>query len=342
MAVEIRVSTDRMSGPQKAAIMLMSIDEESSAAFVKQLQEPEIERLAREIANLGSVSAEMGEAVLLEAQELVTGGYNPPVGGVEGARRLLGRAVGNDQSRRILDRVKQSFPIFGGFAGLQKVNPQQLSKFILGEHPQTVALILAHLNPSSASLLLTQLPDDMRADVLMRMASMEDIPPDVIDRVSGFIDQRIKSLGGAKQETRGGLRSVADLFNRLDRGVSRPTLELIESSSPDMAVAIRNLMFVFDDLVHVEDNGVREIVNRADRKTLVVALKGASEDVRQRFFQNMAKRAADLLREEMEVLGAVRLREVEKAQHDIVGIARKMEEEGAITLGGAAGEPYVV
>lgn len=342
MAVEIRVSADRISGPQKAAIMLMSIDEESSAAFVKSLQEPEIEKLAREIAALGAVSPEVGEAVLLETQKLVSGGYKPAIGGVEGAKRLLGRAVGNDQSRRILDRVKQSFPIVGGFAGLQKVNPQQLSKFILGEHPQTVALILAHLNPSSASLLLTQLPDDMRADVLMRMASMEDIPPDVIDRVSGFIDQRIKSLGGSKQETRGGLRSVADLFNRLDRGVSRPTLELIETSSPDMAVAIRNLMFVFDDLVHVEDNGVREIVNRAERKTLVVALKGASEDVRQRFFQNMAKRAADLLREEMEVLGAVRLREVEKAQHEIVGIARKMEEEGAITLGNAAGEPYVV
>jgi flagellar motor switch protein FliG len=338
----VEAPADRMSGPQKAAIMLMSLDEQASASLFKHFQESEIEKLAREIANLGAVPAEIGEAVLLEVQELISGGYMPAAGGVEGARRLLGRAVGNDQSRRILDRIKHSFPVVSGFAGLQKVNPQQLSKFILGEHPQTVALILAHLNPSSASLLLTQLPDDMRADVLMRMASMEDIPPDVINRVSGFIDQRLKSLGGVKQEARGGLRSVADLFNRLDRSVSRPTLEHIESTSPDMAVAIRNLMFVFDDLVHVEDNGIREIVNRAERKTLIVALKGASEDVRQRFFQNMSKRAAEMLREEMEVLGAVRLREVEKSQHEVVGIARKLEEEGAITLGGAAGEPYVV
>jgi flagellar motor switch protein FliG len=218
----------------------------------------------------------------------------------------------------------------------------QLSKFILGEHPQTIALILAHLNAGSAAQLVTQLPDELRADVLMRMASIEEIPPEVIGRISSVIDQRLKSLGGATREQHGGVRAVAELFNRLDRGVSQPTLERIESESQDLAVQIRNLMFVFEDLLTIEDTGIREIVNRADKKVLTVALKGASEDIRQRFLGNMSKRAAELLKEEMEIMGAVRLRDVEKAQHDIVAIARKLEEEGLITTGAGAGEPYVV
>src|SRR5262249_35985472 len=155
----------------------------------------------------------------------------------------------------------------------------------------------------SAAQLITQLPDELRADVLMRMASIEDISPDVISRISGVIDQRLKTLGGPSREQRGGVRAVAELFNRLDRSVSQPALERIESDSPDMAVQIRNLMFVFDDLGTVEDNGIREIVNRADKKVLTVALKGASEDIRNRFFQNMSKRACELLKEEMELMG---------------------------------------
>jgi len=237
--------------------------------------------------------------------------------------------------------VIKSFHATAGFAGLEKANPQQLSKFILGEHPQTIALILAHLNAGSAALLVSQLPEDIRADVLMRMATLEEISPEVISRISNVIDQRLKSLGGPTREQRGGVRAVAELFNRLDRSVSQAALEHIERDSPDMAVQIRNLMFVFDDLTTIEDNGIREIVNRADKKSLTVSLKGASEEIRQRFFKNMSKRAADLLIEEMELMGAVRLRDVEKAQHEIVGIARKLEEEGLITTGAGAGEPYV-
>lgn len=331
----------RLTGVGKAAIVLMSLDDAASSAIFKHLDEGEIERVTREVASIGHVSAEIGESVLTEVQQLALTVSTISTGGVENARRLLAKSLGPEQARRILDRVLHSLPAQGAFAALERVNSQQLSKFILGEHPQTVALVLAHLNPTSAAELLTQLPDDMRADVLMRMANLGDIPPDVIARISGFIDQRLRALGGPSHDQRGGVKAVADLFNRLDRSVSRPALEHIESAAPDMAVAIRNLMFVFDDLVHVEDAGIREIANRADRKEMMTALKGANDEIRQRFFQNMSKRAADLMKEEMEVMGAVRVRDVEKAQRDVLNVARKLEEDGLIVLGTPDGEPYV-
>jgi flagellar motor switch protein FliG len=334
-------SPEVLTGVRKAAIVVLALGEEHSAKLFKFMQEDEIERVVREVAAMGSVSPEVGERVLDEFHQLSSASDYIATGGVENARRLLTKSLGPDLSRRILDRVIKSFHATAGFATLEKANPQQLSKFILGEHPQTIALILAHLNAGSAAQLVSQLPEDMRADVLMRMASLEEISPEVISRISNVIDQRLKSLGGPTREQRGGVRAVAELFNRLDRSVSQAALEHIERDSPDMAVQIRNLMFVFDDLTTIEDNGIREIVNRADKKSLTISLKGASEEIRQRFFKNMSKRAADLLIEEMELMGAVRLRDVEKAQHEIVAIARKLEEEGLITTGAGAGEPYV-
>ena len=330
-----------LTGVRKAAIVVMALGEEHTAKVFKFLQEDEIERLAREVAVLGTVSPETNLAVLDEFHHMAEATEYVTSGGVDHARRLLSKSLGADVSRRILDRVMKSFSSSAGFASLEKTNPQQLSKFILAEHPQTIALIMVHLNAGSAAQIVTQLPDDLRADVLMRMASIEDISPEVISRISTVIDQRLKSLGGPKREQHGGLRSVAELFNRLDRSISQSALERIDAQSPEMAVSIRNLMFVFDDLKSVEDNGIREIVNRAAKKTLTIALKGASEEIRGRFFNNMSKRAADLLREEMEMMGAVRLRDVEKAQHEVVAVARKLEEEGVITTGAGAGEPYV-
>jgi flagellar motor switch protein FliG len=333
-------ATATINGTRKAAIAFMVLGEEGASSVFRYLHEDEIERVAREIASLGSVPPELGEQVLSELNSSATASYVAS-GGVDQARRLLSKSLGPDHSRRILDRIVHSLHTTAGFASLERANPEQLSKFILGEHPQTTALILAHLNPGSAAQLLEQLPDDLRVDVLLRMANLGDIPPDVIARISGVIEQRLRGLGGPTREQRGGVRAVAELFNCLERGVSRPTLERIEMIAPDTATSIRNLMFVFEDLVHVEETGIREIVTRAEKKTLTIALKGSSEEIRVRFFGNMAKRAVDLMKEEMDMLGAVRLREVEKAQHEIVAIARKLEEEGVITLGAGAGEAYV-
>jgi flagellar motor switch protein FliG len=332
----------QLSGVRKAAILVAALGEAPASLICRHLREEEIERLAHEVAQLGPIPPDMGERVLTEFHELATAAEFVNQGGVDYARKLLERTLGGEESRRVLERLTRQFKSTAGFVQLERADPQQLSKFILGEHPQTIALILAHLHPNNAAELVSLLPEDIRVDVLTRMANLDEISPDVIAQISALIDQRLMTLGRGSREQRGGIRAVAELFNRLDRGVSKTVLETIETDSPDLAVSIRNLMFVFDDLRHVEDTGLREIIQRADKKALAVALKGASEDIRGRFFSNMSKRAADMLKEEMDVLGAIRLREVEKAQQEVVGIARKLEEEGLITTGAAAGEAYVV
>jgi flagellar motor switch protein FliG len=331
-----------MSGLRKAAIVMLLLGEEATSEVFKHLSEDEIELVAKEMAALGQVQSHVTETVLDEfhqsagAMEFITRGD------IEYAKRVLKKSVGEEAAKRLIERVLRQFQSTAGFTSIEKADPEQLSKFILGEHPQTIALILAHLHPGNAAQLIALLPDAMRADVLTRMASLDDISPDVVSRISSVIETRLRTLGGPSREQHGGVRAVAELFNRLERTVSGPVLEAIEAKRPELAVSIRNLMFVFDDLVHVDDNGMREIVTRADKKALTVALKGASEEIRERFFKNMSNRAAQMLREEMEVLGAVRLRDVEKAQQDIVAIARKLEEEGLIVTGAAAGEAYVV
>jgi flagellar motor switch protein FliG len=330
-----------ISGLRKAAIVTLLLGEEATAEVFRHLNEEEIEKLATEMAALGQVPQATGEKVLEEFHQTIIAADYIAQGDVDYARRVLSKTLGQEAARRIMDRVLRSFQSTAGFTSLEKADPQQLSKFILGEHPQTIALILAHLNPSSAASLVTLLPDSLRVDVLTRMASLEDISPDVITRISSVIETRLKTLGGPSLEQHGGVRAVAELFNRLERTVSTPVLEAIEAKRPELAVSIRNLMFVFEDLLNVDDNGLREIVQRADKKALTVALKGASEEIRVRFFGNMSKRAAEMLKEEMDVMGAVRLRDVEKAQQDIVAIARKLEEEGLISTGAAAGEAYV-
>ncbi|HET9011913.1 MAG TPA: flagellar motor switch protein FliG [Gemmatimonadaceae bacterium] len=331
-----------MSGLRKAAIVALMIGEDASASIFKHLSEDEIETLLSEMAALGRISSKMGEQVLEEFHQTAVAAEHVARGDIEFAKRVLVKSFGPDTARRMIDRVMRAFQSNAGFASLERADPQQLSKFILGEHPQTIALILAHLQPANAAQLATLLPEELRVEVLTRMASLEDISPDVVSRISSVIEVRLKALGGPSREQHGGVRAVAELFNRLERTVSTPVLEAIEEARPELAVSIRNLMFVFDDLLHVDDNGMREIIQRADKKGLTVALKGASDEIRQRFFINMSKRAGEMLREEMEVLGAVRLRDVEKAQQEVVAIARKLEEEGLISTGAAAGEAYVV
>lgn len=334
--------TDTLNGVRKAAILTVLLGEQASGELFKHLNEEEIEMIGREVALLGPVTATTAADVLEEFHQMWKAAEYVTKGGVEFASKLLTRSLGPENAARILDRVVKTFESSKAFTGLEKADPQQLSKFIQSEHPQTIALILAHLKPGPAAQLMQSLPEDLRVEVVTRMANLDEISPEVISRISSVIEQRLKSLGASSShESYGGIRAVAELLNRIDRSISQPVLEAIESQTPDLAVSIRHLMFVFDDLLHVDDNALREIVQRADKKTLTVALKGTSEDIRNRFFQNMSKRAVDMIREEIELLGAVRLREVEKAQQEVVGIARKLEEEGLLQTGAAAGEPYV-
>ncbi|MCC6163562.1 MAG: flagellar motor switch protein FliG [Acidobacteria bacterium] len=341
-ALAPRTGAGDLNGIRKAAILTVLIGEEASGALFKHLNEEEIEAIAREIALLGPVSAATATDVLEEFHQMWRAAEYVTKGGVDYASKLLSQSLGADLAKRVLDQVVKNVKSTRAFTGLERADPQQLSKFIQSEHPQTVALILAHLKPVAASQLMQSLPEELRVEVVTRMANLEEISPDVISRISAVIEQRLKSLGGTpSHESYGGIRAVAELLNHIDRSISQSVLEVIETQTPDLAVSIRHLMFVFDDLLHVDDNALREIVQRADKKVLTVALKGTSEEMRNRFFQNMSKRAVDMIREEIELLGAVRLREVEKAQQDVVGIARKLEEEGLLQTGAAAGEPYV-
>jgi flagellar motor switch protein FliG len=330
-----------VSGARKAAIALMVLGEEGSSSVFRYLHEDEIEKVAREIATIGNVPPEVGEEVLSELSSASATSTGVTAGGIDQARRLLTKTLGPDHTRRILDKIVQSLHSSAGFASLERVNPEQLSRFFLSEHPQTTALILAHLSAASAAQLLAQLPEELRTEVLLRLTTLGEIPPDVIARISGVIEQKLRGLVGPSRTQRGGVRAVAEIFNCLDRRVGRPALERLDSVAPETASAIRNLMFVFDDLAGVDQTGIREILARADKKTLTLALKGASDAVRRLVFANMSKRAVDLMKEEMDMLGAVRLREVEKAQQEIVAIARTLEEEGVLTLGGGADDGFV-
>lgn len=329
------------SGITKAAIVALMLGEEASAAIFRHMNESEVELLAQEMAELGPVPGDMVERVLVEFHQAVVAPVQGTRGGVDYTRRVLSRSVGEPASRAIMERVQKAFQSNAGFAAIDRTDPNQLSKFVAGEHPQTIALILARLNPGNAAQLITTLPETMRVDVLTRMAHIEEISPDVVTRVSDVIESRIKSLAGPTMEQSGGLRAVADLFNRLDRSVSAPVLEALEEDRPELAVSIRNLMFVFDDFATLDDTAMREIVPRVDRKDLVIALKGASEDLRRKFLGNMSKRAAEMVREEMDVLGAVKLKDVEKGQQNIVAVARGLEDEGVISMVGGSGEAYV-
>jgi len=331
-----------MTGVRKAAVVLLAVGEDASAEVFKHLNEGEIELLAREMAALGQVPPRETEKVMEEFHATAVAADLLVRGDEEFPRRVLTRTVGPEAARRILDRVQHSYQSTAGFASLERADPQQLSKFIIGEHPQTIALILAHMQPANAAQLIALLPTGLRVDVLGRMANLEEISPDVVARISGVIEQRLRTLGGPSREQHGGVRAVAELFNHLERTVSAPALEALEAQKPELAVSIRNLMFVFEDLAGIDDNGIRELINRAEKKTLTVALKGASETLRGRFFGNMSKRAGEMMREEMEVMGAVRVREVEKAQQEIVTLMRSLEEEGVIVTGGSAGDAYVV
>ncbi len=337
------VSEVKLSGAQKAAILTVCLGDTASADILKELDEDEVADIGREIARLQNITAEEGEQVLEEFYQLAMAQDYVLKGGIEYARKILNKAFGPESARKILDRlVKQLGADHANFDALQKADPQQLAKFIHNEHPQTIALVLSHLNPSQAAGLLFSLPHELRADVALRMANLDQISPDIISKIASIIGQRLKSLGQMNRESSGGVRAVAEMFNRLDSGCSKDILESIESNDPTLAETIRHLMFVFEDLLLIDQNGLKEILGRIDRKILTVALKGTSDQLKDHFLECMSQRGAEMLREDMEALGPIKIKEVEAAQQQIIAVVRQMETEGTISLKGAVGEQYVV
>lgn len=330
-------------GLRKAAILLVSLGDQASGEILRQLEEEEVQVVSREVARLSAITSEQSEAVLEEFNQMAIAHEYVLKGGLDYARKLLISAYGPESAKKILDRLMKSMGTeVVGFDALQKADPQQLAKFIHNEHPQTIALILSHLNPTQAASLLVSLPAEMRPDIALRMANLDQISPEIISKIATVIDQKLKALGEFSRESYGGVRAVSEVFNRLDSTSSKEILEKIEQEDPNLVETIRHLMFVFEDMLLIDSTGIKEVLSRVDRKLLTVALKGTSDQLKHHFLECMSQRGAEMLKEDMEALGAVKIKEVEAAQQQIIAIVRKLESEGVLSLKGTVGEQYVV
>jgi len=321
---------------------MVLLGDEASAGVFRFMQEDEIQEISKEISRLGEINPEVADGILEEFYRLTLAQTFMARGGPEYAKKLLVKAFGIDSSKKLLDYLNISLQsTLVGFDNLQKADPVQLSKFIQSEQPQTIALVLAHLNSSQAAALLGSLPSALRADVVMRMANLEQISPDVISKITSILEQKMRSLGDFSRESYGGIRAVAEVINRMETKAAAAILEKVESENPALALSIRNLMFVFDDVLLIDDQGMREILQRVDKKALTIALKGTSEELRNQFFRNMSARAVEMMREDMDVLGPVKVKDVETAQQQIVSVVRKLDESGVISLKGGGGDEYI-
>jgi flagellar motor switch protein FliG len=332
-----------LSGLQKAAILLIVLGDQASAEMIKHLSEDEIQLVGREVARLKQISSEQSESVLEEFYGLTSAHGFVAKGGVDYARTMLMNAFGPETAKRLMDRLMKALGDgLTTFDALQKADPGQLAKFLHNEHPQTIALVLSHLNPSQSAALLASLPPHLRGDVALRVASLDQISPEVISKIAAVIGQKLNAIGEFSRESYGGVRAVAEMFNRLDSETSKEILASIESQDTVLVETIRHLMFVFEDILLIDVNGLKEVVNRIDRKVLTLALKGTGEQIKNHFFQCMSSRGAETMREEIDSLGPVRIREVEGAQQQIITTIRGLETEGVLSVRGTVGEQYVV
>jgi flagellar motor switch protein FliG len=343
MIANAQTGANVLTGIEKAAILLVVLGDQTSSSIVKHLSEDEVEIVSREVARLKKVSPEDAEAVLEEFYQLTSAREYFARGGVDYAKSMLIKAFGPEASKRLIDRLVSGLgEDMVTFDALQKADPEQLAKFLHNEHPQTVALVLAHLNPSQAAALLSALPRELRGDIALRVASLDEISPEVIGKIAVVIGQKLNSLGGFSRESYGGVRAVAEMFNRLDSVTSRDVLTAIEEQDAALVETIRHLMFVFEDLLLLDEASLKEVLAKVDRKVLTLALKGTGDELKNHFLKNMSTRGADLIREEMESMGPVKIKDVEGAQQLVIAVVRQLENEGVLSVRGTVGQQYVV
>jgi flagellar motor switch protein FliG len=325
--------TQANPGARKAAILLVILGEDAASQIYRHLAPVDVELLTREIAGLASVDGETVLSVLEEFDKLVLAGDSLARGGKEFANKLLIKAYGEEGAQALLRQVSLTAEMSAAkLDSLRNADPQQLAKFIEGEHPQTVALILAHLEAKQASMLLMRLPEELRAEAIKRLAQLRQFSPEMAQRVSMVLHKRLEALGEQSRRAYAGLRGVADVMNRLEINTAKSILEGIEKDDPKLALSIRNLMFTFEDLLTVPESGIRDLLGQMEKKTLALALRGASEELKNYVFKSMSSRAVEMLKEDMEVLGPVKSKDTHKAQLEAVAVARRLEAEGKLTL----------
>ena len=322
-----------MSGTRKAAVLLVAVGEELAKEILRALPEVDVQRLTEELADLRGITPEMSTEILEEFWELLETQNFMMHGGLDYASRLLVETFGKERADDLLALVRRSQEAAqGNLAKLQRTDPQQLGKLLDSEHPQTIALVLAHLDPRRASMVLDNLSVDHKVLSIQRLAEMRQFSPEMAQKVAHILHRRLESVGDTARKSYSGFKAVADLLNRLNAEESKKILETIEEGQPELALAIRNLMFTFEDLVTVPPATIREIVSGVDKRQLALALRGAKDELRAQIFKSMSSRAVEMLKEDMEVLGPVRSREVAQAQQEILNLARRLEAEGKVIL----------
>ena len=332
----------RLKGIQKAAILLIALGPKDSASILKHLPDDDADRLTRTIARCDQITQENVEYTLDEYIQFVTSEKLLVRGGIEYAHKLLVEAFGEEVADRLISRLSKSLESdLAVFDNFRKVDPQQLAKFIQDEHPQTIALILSRLDPQEAARLISALPAEMRREIAVRMADLNEISPEIVRNIAGVIDQKLRNLGELSREQFGGVRAVANMLNRLDPTTCSQLLESLEAENPPLFESVRRFMFVFRDLENLDETSIKTLITKVDRKVLVVALKGANESLRNKFVQTQSTRGAEMMLEDIASLGPVKLKDVDAAQQQVIATARDLEKEGVISLSPSASDQYV-
>ncbi len=331
----------QMKGKQKGAILMVTLGNEVAAQSYKHLDETSIEILTLEIANLRKVSSEQRVAVLKEAQELILAREYMAQGGVDYAREILEKALGPERAQSLLSRITASLQV-RPFDFMKHSDPQQLISFIQGEHPQTIALILSYLTADQASAVIGRLSATMQAEVTKRIAKMDRITPEVLREVERVLERKFSTVIGQDFTMAGGIDAVVEIINRVDRGTERNIMENLEENDPELAEEIKRRLFVFEDISGLDDRSIQRVLREVEMKDLGLALKGATEDLKNKFTKNMSQRAADMLTEDMQYMGPVRVRDVEEAQQKIVNVVRALEDAGEIVIARGGEEELIV
>ncbi len=330
-----------LDGIQKAAILLIALGPEKSAQIFKHLREDEIEQLTLEIANTSSVTPQLKEEILSEFYEVCLAQQYIAEGGITYAKELLEKALGEDKARDVIGKLTASLQV-RPFEFVRKTDPSQLLNFIQDEHPQTIALILSYLSAAQASQIVSALPPEKQADVAKRIATMDRTSPDVIKEVEAVLERKLSSLVNQDYTIIGGVDAIVEILNAVDRGTERHILETLEIEDPELADEIRKKMFVFEDILSLDDRAIQRVLRDVDNADLGVALKNANEEVQNVIFNNLSKRLAAMIKEDMDFMGPVRLKDVEEAQQKIVNIVRKLEDNGEIVISRGGGDEIIV
>lgn len=330
-----------ITGKEKAAMLLIALGPERSAEIFKHLKDDEIEQLTLEIANIRTVTPEEKEKVLEEFYQICLAQDYIAEGGISYAKEILEKALGTQKALDVLNKLTVSLQV-RPFDFVRKADPSQLLNFIQNEHPQTIALILAYLKPQQSSIVLSALPQEKQADVARRIAMMDRTSPEIIKEVERVLEKKLSALVTEDFTAAGGVQSIVDILNSVDRGTEKYIMETLEVEDTDLAEEIKKRMFVFEDILTLDNRSVQRFLREIDNNQMAIALKGSKEEVQNKIFSNMSKRMQEMIKEDIEFMGPVRLKDVEEAQQKIVNIIRKLEDSGEIVISRGGGDEIVV